>query len=311
MKLCDSFALLFVAACSTPPNAVYDAPVTPPPVDTAVPAVDTSPAPPKQQFAVLFAGQSNASNHGRLDLGSNDQIKNASDFALLAPYPAVPYATTIGVYAIPAPLYTYSGPLQAVLDPGGMWGFGAPITLGRALDAAMPGQWSEIQYAYGSTALDGPWAPGGNWPAAGSGNLFNQSVSFTKSTLATSGASLAAVVWVQGEDDTLSTYAAQHYEANLEAFIAATRSAYGLPNLPFFVARVNIAFCSVTGYGSAFPADCMLVRTAEANAVAATPNTYLIDQDGYPLLPNQGHYTDDAYLALGSAYAAAVLAVVH
>lgn len=295
-------AILAISACAAPPSSI-----TKPDGNASVPdavigtmAGPDASVPPTQPLAVLLIGQSNAANMGRLGLTGSDGIQASPDFGLLAPDPDVRYVAQIGNYGVPQPpVATFPlQPLQAVQNDG-VWTFGSPLAMGRALDAAYGKRVELMQFAYGSTWLAYDWLPTSSWPSR-TNNLFAQAVAFTQQQLTASGAKLAAIVWVQGENDAEGSATAAAYQDNLATFLGALRSALG--SVPLVIGRLNSAMTN--GSAQVFVSE---VQAAQAAIAAKMPNVILVDQDAYALRYDHIHYTDDGYFSLGSDYAAAIV----
>ena len=150
------------------------------------------------------------------------------------------------------------------------------------------------KYTYFGTYL--AQVTGGNpdWSASSTSELFDLSnINFALSKTKLPGiVPLKCLVWIQGENDTDSS--ASNYQTNLQNFIAAKRTVYGLPVLPFIIVRLGNLQTGLpsTGYN--------LVRSAQ-NTVALQVNNYLVDADGLATNSSDNiHYTSASYDTLAN-----------
>lgn len=327
-------AIITLAACAAPPSspAIPDAP-------------DKSDAALAQQDAV---GSGSASGSARLRAVFEDGQSNAvgmaqapeltGDLAALAePYPAVREIVLYGDdFVSPQGQKVYDGPLaplcagssagsssgaitQLVAGSGAGCYFGNELSLGRALDAAYPGQVVIIKYATSSTYLYGQWWPWGSYyphgVANGGSNQFNESRAFLAHELTAAGATYWAHVWEQGEEDARTVSGGSGYGGELAALVADDRyvmqNTYGVPPVPVIVGQLNAAAELYSAATKTWAPEPGLagVRQGEQDVAAQGQDVELVDQDAYPLRADRIHYTGPAYVAIGSAFAAAILQV--
>jgi len=152
----------------------------------------------------------------------------------------------------------------------------------------------------GTTSLAYAWPPTGSFPTRDD-NLFTQQVAFTKDVLVHTGDQIAALVWIQGEQDATATVqpSATDYGANLTTFVADERAALGLSDdVPFIYGRLNAKYPRAVGRD-------LVRRGQDANQ---TSTQIIVDQDPYPLRSGNVHYTTEGVLDLGHAYGRAILA---
>jgi hypothetical protein len=90
----------------------------------------------------------------------------------------------------------------------------------------------------------------------------------------------------------------------LEAFLAAKRAAYGLPNMPVIIVQLSNA------QKAAYPSAYVDVVKAAQAAVAAEPNNYLITTDDLSTqVGNFAHYTAASYDSIGARIARKVIEI--
>jgi hypothetical protein len=248
---------------------------------------------------VVTFGQSNAGSKGLVS------ELTGSDVSLAYPLPSVLFSGVVGNEATSSTtLITYPiGPLAPQTDYKGTAGtFGVELSMMHELDAAQPGAWSTVKYSIGSTSLVGSWPPVSAYRPIPTVplDLYEDEVAFTQDAIDAEQATVAAFVWIQGEEDAAGRYISQgaiNYGANLAKFIAAQRVSMNAPAAPFFVGRLNV---HLVGAGVAD------VRAGEeANA---SSSVVVVDQDPYPLGIDGVHYSTAGIVELGRAYAQAILA---
>lgn len=329
--------LAILAACATPgASAALDATASLPDGSPMAPdapamAVDAAPATPPLR-AVVIIGQSNAQG---IALVSQLAAGFADPNAL--PYPAVPLYARYGDDLSPQTVHTYSGPLSPLCIGSGdgtmtagsagstcAFGpeFGIELSLGRALDAADPGGWVIGKFTADSTFLADQWwpwsfyCPSGSCGSAADGQLGSASTApnmywtyldWQAAFLSQTGAQLAAVIWIQGEEDAETVPLGARYGAELAAFITASRfdwqNSYGGSAVPFI-------YGELTNGDLGLPSEpgAALVRAGQT-ANQHAPQVVMVNQDNLPLFQTV-HFTGPDMIALGSAYASAVLSSV-
>ncbi|CAM0878211.1 unnamed protein product [Alopecurus aequalis] len=187
-------------------------------------------------------------------------------------------------------------PLHAGVDVGNVLGVGPGMPFAHAIlrSPALP---------KGAVIGLVPCAQGGtpiaNW-SRGS-DLYDRMITRTRAALAGTGGrgKLAAMLWFQGETDTIRREDALLYAGRMEALIRDVRQDLGMPNL--LVIQVGIA----TGQGKFVE----LVRKAQ-RAVRA-PNLKYVDAKGLPIANDFTHLTTQAQVRLGKMLAEAYIATLH
>lgn len=203
------------------------------------------------------------------------------------------------------PLY-WSGwgelrPLQPA-SYGGAAYTGPEVTFGRTMaDAGHPV--ALVKHAVGGTDLATYWAPGVDDADPSAGQGWHDLVD----TIAAASAALdatgrpwrwAGLVWMQGESDASYAPWADAYETNLTHFVARVREETGTPDLPVAIGLIA---------GSSWP-YLDIVRTAEANFVAADPHAWSVETADLTHNPyDAAHYDGPSERVLGERFADAVL----
>ncbi len=80
---------------------------------------------------------------------------------------------------------------------------------------------------------------------------------------------IAGVIWFQGENDSLSHGSYPFYQDLLIDFIKDVRRDFGVPDLPFFICKINDAWCERIGGGE-------VIRRANENAIQKLHNVEAI-----------------------------------
>ncbi|CAN6286106.1 unnamed protein product [Urochloa humidicola] len=110
--------------------------------------------------------------------------------------------------------------------------------------------------------------------------------------------SLAALLWYQGETDTIARRDAELYTARMEAFVRDVRHDLNMPNL--LVIQVGLT----TGQGKFLD----LVRDAQKRL--HLPNLKYVDAKGLPVANDYTHLTTPAQVTLGNMLANSYLATL-
>eukprot|EP00252_Welwitschia_mirabilis_P024764 TRINITY_DN7458_c0_g1_i3.p1 TRINITY_DN7458_c0_g1~~TRINITY_DN7458_c0_g1_i3.p1 ORF type:complete len:244 (-),score=36.42 TRINITY_DN7458_c0_g1_i3:55-786(-) len=122
--------------------------------------------------------------------------------------------------------------------------------------------------------------------------LYNNMISRTNEAL--KNGVLRAILWYQGESDTLSEDTANSYKENLEKLICDIRSDLKQPNLLFIQVAVNMEDQAPPGFVN---------KVREAQLSISMPNVYTVDAKGLLLLLDNLHLTSEAQLQLGKMLA--------
>jgi hypothetical protein len=191
--------------------------------------------------------------------------------------------------------------------------FGPEITFGRRLSDRLCRDASNrvavVKYSVGGSNLHTQWKAGGDATTAGDGPYYVN----WQNTVAAGLAALAAnypyaeitvegMIWMQGESDADTAEHGAAYDANLTALIADIRLTLGLPRLPFVIGRIGqSSLHGRSGYAA--------VRAAQAAVAARNSWTGWIDTDGFSLQSDNLHFDGPGQMAMGYAFADAVLAL--
>lgn len=185
------------------------------------------------------------------------------------------------------------------LAPGSGTDFGPEVSFGRSLADARPDlNIALIKYARGGTDLADDWDPntGPNYAA------FASTVANGIAAIEAAGHTpvISGMLWMQGEADSNSGTNAAAYEANLTAFIAAVRDAYG-DDLPFVMGEIR-----------RLNANDETVADAQQAVADADALTVLIDTGDLTWKgPADVHLDAAGQIALGERYAASIDSFLH
>ncbi|KAM0857969.1 hypothetical protein ACQ4PT_048123 [Festuca glaucescens] len=187
-------------------------------------------------------------------------------------------------------------PLHAGIDIGNVLGVGPGMSFAHAVlrsdktpRGAVVGL---VPCAQGGTPI-ASWSRGTD--------LYDRMVARARAAVAGLGGrrKLAAILWFQGETDTIRREDALAYAGRMEAMVRDVRQDLGMPDLLFI--QVGLA----TGQGRFVD----LVRKAQT-AVRA-PNLRYVDAKGLPVANDNTHLTTQAEVRLGAMLADAYLATLH
>lgn len=233
----------------------------------------------------LLGGQSNMVGHGQ-----SSQLPTE----LQAPQNDVQFYYGTGGLQ---PLQPGSGVVRTFVTHG------PEITFGRAVADARPSEnFAIIKHAQGGSTLFNNWSLGSTTNTYAN---FRTIVNDGLTALSTAGHTyeITGMLWTQGESDGLNNRTTVQYQTNLVNFVADIRTRYGA-NLPFYLSRLsdNQETSIGAGYGA--------IRTAQENFAASDPNAWLIDTDGFSVVPTDTiHFDTAGQMALGEAFAASYLAI--
>ncbi|GJN22598.1 hypothetical protein PR202_gb10178 [Eleusine coracana subsp. coracana] len=191
-------------------------------------------------------------------------------------------------------------PLHAGIDLNNVIGVGPGMSFAHAVLHGSRSSSSVITIglvpcAQGATPIT-DWARGTH--------LYNRMIQRTRAALNNNGQAvggktktkLAALLWYQGEADTIRRQDALAYTSRMEAFVRDLRQDLNMPNL--LVIQVGLA----TGQGKFID----LVR--QAQRAVNLPNVKYVDAKGLPVANDYTHLTTPAQVLLGKMLAKAYLA---
>ncbi|RLN40495.1 putative carbohydrate esterase [Panicum miliaceum] len=133
--------------------------------------------------------------------------------------------------------------------------------------------------------------------------LYDRMLARARAAMASSpklGCRLAALLWYQGEADTISRRDAELYAGRMEALVRNVRRDLGMPDL--LVIQVGLA----TGQGKFVD----LVREAQKRVVSSVANVRYVDAKGLPVANDYTHLTARAQVKLGAMLANSYLATL-
>jgi len=180
-----------------------------------------------------------------------------------------------------------SGSSQWTALRGGFGGtaayFGPEVSFGYQIHRMFPkDDVYLVKYAVGGTNLAVDWNPDGSGRYY---TAFKSTVSAALQNLSHAHLSptIAGMIWMQGESDTLDHAYAAAYAANLTNFIIRVRSDLAVPNMPLVVGRIE----SRSQYPFGTPADNTAVRTAQATVPGRVGHASWINTDDMQVLAHR------------------------
>ncbi|XAR72933.1 Acetylxylan esterase [Bertholletia excelsa] len=177
-------------------------------------------------------------------------------------------------------------PLHADIDTKKVCGVGPGMSFANAVRAHVAGDMGLVPCAVGGTAIN-EWARGSD--------LYQNMIKRTK-LAAANGGEIQALLWYQGESDTLSEHEAKSYKAHMEKFIHDARADLNCPSLPI----IQVAIASGE--------DKYIEIVREAQKSIDLPNVVCVDARGLALKEDNLHLTTEAQVQLGGMFADAYLA---
>jgi len=223
-----------------------------------------------------------------------------------------------------------SGNAFGTLRPlGGL--FGPELSLGRTLADALSEDIVIVKVANSGKRL--AQGSGEDWNSASTGEAYDDliaNVLAAQANLMAAGETprIAGLFWMQGESDGSSgsrtgaavppqPETADAYEANLTNFIASVRTDLSVPEMPFFVGKLNLGddpafplpesdFNNRFGEGDFTP----VIQAAQEAVADADPNSYLIETDQFGHIGDFVHFDQPGQIGLGEAFAASYLATI-
>ncbi|KAL5714056.1 hypothetical protein ACHQM5_016068 [Ranunculus cassubicifolius] len=174
-------------------------------------------------------------------------------------------------------------PLHADIDLNRTCGVGPGMAFANAIQEMVPkiGSVGLVPCAIGGTNIS-EWRRGMK--------LYNQLVYRTKASLE-GGGTIRAMLWYQGESDTINRVDAENYQANLEEFFEDLRHDLQFPRLPI----IQVALASAEG-----PYE-HIVRHAQLGLRLL--NVWCVDAKGLQLKEDHLHLTTLAQVRLGQMLA--------
>ncbi|TVU06935.1 hypothetical protein EJB05_46972 [Eragrostis curvula] len=233
-----------------------------------------SPYAGKPKLLFLLAGQSNMAGRGVAPSPLPPPFR---------PHPRVLRLTASRRWVTAAP------PLHADIDTHKACGLGPamPFAHRLLLDAAS----SDLVLGLVPSAVGGTriWMWDRGQP------LYEAAVARARAAVDAGGGTLGAVLWFQGESDTIELADATAYGGRMERLVNDFRADLGVPNLLFI--QVGLA----SGEGNYTD----IVRETQRNI--KVPNVILVDAMGLPLRDDELHLSTEAQLQLGDMLAQAYL----
>lgn len=176
---------------------------------------------------------------------------------------------------------------------------GFEMTFGPALAAALGTTPVLIKSAVSGSTLAAEWDPSGTYPASGSGNLYNSTVTLAHTMEASSSSQVAIVFVVLGTNDAISGTNASNFAANIANL--DNHLATDFPGCKRVYLKVNAS----TDPGHA--ANVSTIRAGLVSALSGNANAAIVEYDDCTLLGDTLHPTTESYLAVGPRVAAAAL----
>jgi hypothetical protein len=257
-----------------------------------------------RKLVFILAGQSNMSGRGGATNGTWDGVVPPK----CAPSPRI--------LRLSPDLHWEEArePLHAGIDVGNVLGVGPGMPFAHAVLVGQGAAVGLVPCAQGATPI-------ANWTRGS--QLYERMVTRARAALA-EGGELAAMLWFQGEADTMNREDAELYQGRLEALVRDVRRDLICADLivieviiPNFLLLMNLASRWVdysispaqVGIATAQYNGKFLnrVRKAQKAVSSRLPNVMLVDAMGLPIASDYTHLTTQAQVQLGSMLAKAYL----
>ncbi|XP_058734910.1 probable carbohydrate esterase At4g34215 [Vicia villosa] len=179
-------------------------------------------------------------------------------------------------------------PLHYDIDTKKVCGIGPAMVFANAIRKSVPSEIGLVPCAVGGTAIK-EWARGEE--------LYENMVKRVKESVKGDEiAEIKALLWFQGESDTLKEDDAEAYKLNMENFIHNVRQDLDLPSLPI----IQVALASGFEY---------IEKVREAQKGINIPNVICIDAKGLQLNEDNLHLNTESQIKLGHMLAEAFINV--
>ncbi|OEL28343.1 putative carbohydrate esterase [Dichanthelium oligosanthes] len=244
--------------------------------------------PGDRTLVFILAGQSNMSGRGGATSGTWDGVVPPE----CAPSPRI-------LRLSPALRWEEARePLHAGIDVGNVLGVGPGMPFAHAV-LGTSGKVPPGAAAVGLVPCAQGGTPIANWTRGT--ELYERMV--TRARAALDGChgrgELAAMLWYQGEGDTMRRDDAERYQGRMEALVRDVRRDLGRPDL--LVVQVGIATAQYNGK------FLDRVREAQKAVTLAVPNIKYVDAMGLPIASDNTHLTTQAQVQLGNMLAKSYL----
>ena len=202
--------------------------------------------------------------------------------------------------------------------------FGPEMLLGLTLAECYPdNEYLLVKTAVGGTSLHGAWSPdwtaekakaSENGEARQQMKLYSDHVKSIRDNLDTlkkqgKPFEIEGIFWMQGEKDSRRELSATNYESNLKKLIAAYRTDFEQPDLPFFFGQINAPLRGKKD----FQAGPETVRSAMSNVALSVPSVVMIPTttdpswSDFPKRADNVHYNTEGQTRLGTSFANALM----
>ena len=170
--------------------------------------------------------------------------------------------------------------------------FGAELSFGQEMQRRTGSPVAVIKIAASGTSLYGHWLPSAN-------NLYPTMLDKVHSSLDQLVAqgytpSVSAMMWIQGEGDTLNLSASTAYEHNLLQLVSSIRTDLNVPELPFLYNQAHVRL------GRPYTSQ---LRQSQASAEQAGANMHMINIDDLGLNFDSVHFQGPTHAEVGRRFA--------
>lgn len=164
--------------------------------------------------------------------------------------------------------------------------FGPEVTFAQTIDKPI----AVVKHAVGSTRLAVEWHPETGYLLPELFTAVDEAIATW--TLQGYEPRLKGFLWMQGEHDAKSSWAAAQYADNFTRFIGRVRDHFDAPQLPFVFGRISVPTHPYRD----------MVRDAQQTVANAVPGVTMIDTDGVHLSDDLVHYDSAGQIQLGRLF---------
>ncbi|KAL5714057.1 hypothetical protein ACHQM5_016069 [Ranunculus cassubicifolius] len=225
------------------------------------------------QNIFILAGQSNMAGRGGVLIDKWDGIVPTQ----CQPNPSILRLTAQLTWEVA------KEPLHSDIDVYAVCGIGPGMSFANAIQPKIGGTIGLVPCAVGATKIS-EWSRGTTH--------YNVLVNRTKVSLE-KGGKVRAMLWYQGESDTIETVDAVNYKSRLEKFFLDLRADLQMPNLPI----IQVALATAQGPRQ----NKEIVRRAQLGL--RLPNVWCVDGKGLQAGQDYVHLTTPAQVHLGQMLA--------
>ncbi|KMT01142.1 hypothetical protein BVRB_9g223940 [Beta vulgaris subsp. vulgaris] len=241
----------------------------------------------KQIF--ILSGQSNMAGRGGVIKYTDTHHHQHKKWNGVVPSECQPHPS---IFRLDAHLHWEQArdPLHVDIDAHKVCGVGPGMPFANVVKERVGGSLGLVPCAVGGTAIT-KWARGEH--------LYDDMVKRAKAAVENGGGEIKALLWYQGESDTLTEREADAYKGSMEKFVCDVREDLDLPLLPI----IQVALASGD--------EKYIEKVREVQLGMKLPHVVCVDAKGLKLNDDNLHLSTEAQIQLGQLLADAYLCHFH